>query len=243
MSKLILIRHGQSVWNKENRFTGITDVELSEKGIEEAKKSSILIDDLGIDIDIAYTSNLKRAINTCEIILSNKNVEIIKDSSLNERDYGFLAGKNKQEIINEYGEYCIHKWRRGYYERPPNGENLHEVCNRVSEYFYSNISHRLKDKNILISAHGNSLRALFVVLGLFTKEEIEKVEIPTGKPYLIEFNKDNKIINNFYISPIKIKGRQILDSRGNPTVEVDVLYNNQIISRESCPSGPSRSQN
>ena len=139
MSKLILIRHGQSVWNKENRFTGITDVELSEKGIEEAKNSSILISDLGIDIDIAYTSNLKRAINTCEIILSNKNIEIIKDSSLNERDYGFLTGKNKQEIINEYGDHCIHKWRRGYYERPPNGENLHEVCNRVSQYFDSDI--------------------------------------------------------------------------------------------------------
>jgi enolase len=242
MNKLILIRHGQSIWNKENRFTGFTDVELSEKGIEEANKSRELINNLGIDIDIAFTSKLKRAINTCEIILSDKNIEIIKNESLNERDYGFLTGKNKKEIINEYGEDCIHKWRRGYYERPPNGENLDDVCKRVSKYYNSNIFPKLKVGNVFISAHGNSLRALFVVLGLFSIKEIERVEIPTGKPYIIEF-KNNLIVDNKYISCFKVKGRQILDSRGNPTLEVDVIYNNSVISRESCPSGASTGSN
>ena len=139
MTKLILIRHGQSLWNKENKFTGLTDVDLSNKGSEEAKKSSEIINNLGINIDIAFTSNLKRAINTCEIIIGDKKVDIIKDDSLNERDYGFLTGKNKKEIIDEYGDHCIHKWRRGFYERPPNGENLYDVCERVSKYYYSTI--------------------------------------------------------------------------------------------------------
>ena len=242
MNKLILIRHGQSIWNKENRFTGITDVELSEKGIEEAKNSSKLINDSNIDINIAFTSKLKRAINTCEIILSNKNIDIIQSESLNERDYGVLTGKNKKEIISEYGEERTHKWRRSYYDRPPNGENLDEVCNRVFKFYNYNILPELKKGNVLISAHGNSLRALFVILNLFDKNEIERVEIPTGKPYIIEFN-EGRIINNRYLSPIKLTGRQILDSRGNPTVEVDVLLDGNLVARESCPSGASTGSN
>jgi enolase len=242
MTKLILIRHGQSVWNKENKFTGLTDVGLSNKGLEEAKNSSEIINNLDINIDVAFTSNLKRAINTCEIIIGDKKVDIIKDESLNERDYGFLTGKNKKEIIDEYGEYCIHKWRRGFYERPPNGENLYDVCERVSKYYYSTIFPYLKNKNVLISAHGNSLRALFVVLGLFSKEDIERVEIPTGRPYIINFE-DSSVSDNHYMCPIKLNGRQILDSRGNPTLEVDVLLNNEIISRESAPSGASTGSN
>ena len=240
--KLILVRHGQSVWNKENKFTGFKDVPLSEQGINEAMKTSEIINQLDFKIDLAFTSNLKRAIHTCELVLNNENINIIKHNSLNERNYGDLTGKNKQQIADEYGSECVHKWRRGFYDKPPNGENLDDVCNRVSEYYHSTIKNHLNDKNILISAHGNSLRALFVVLGLFTKEEIVKVEIPTGKPYIINFF-DNKIISNHYICPIKLHGRQILDSRGNPTLEVDVLNNGQFIARDSCPSGASTGTN
>ena len=241
-SRLILVRHGQSVWNKENKFTGLTDIELSENGIKEAENSAKLLQN--VDINLAFTSNLKRAINTCEIILNNKSVNISKNSALNERDYGDLTGKNKKQISEEYGPDCVHKWRRGFYDKPPNGENLEDVFARVSDYYNSDIKKHLDNDNntILISAHGNSLRALFVVLGLFSKEEIEKVEIPTGKPYIINFNK-GKIINSHYICPINFKGRQILDSRGNPTVEVDVYLNNKFIANDSCPSGASTGTN
>ena len=241
-SRLILVRHGQSVWNKENKFTGFKDVELSDDGVNEAMKASEIIKNLDFNIDLAFTSNLKRALHTCELVLNNENINIIKDASLNERNYGDLTGKNKQQIAEEYGIDCVHKWRRGFYDKPPNGENLDDVCNRVSEYYNSTIKNHLNNKNILISAHGNSLRALFVVLGLFTKEEIVKVEIPTGKPYIINFL-DNKIISNHYICPIKLHGRQILDSRGNPTLEVDVLHNGQFVARDSCPSGASTGTN
>jgi len=240
-NKLILIRHGQSVWNKENRFTGLTDVELSDKGINEANNSYELIKKAGIDVHLAFTSNLKRAIDTCKIVTNNTKT-IIKSEALNERDYGDLTGKNKEEIALEYGSECVHKWRRGFYDKPPNGENLDEVCKRVSDYYNSTIKCHLNNKDIIISAHGNSIRALFVVLGLFNKEEIEKIEIPTGKPYVITF-KYGKIIDHHYICPIKLKGRQILDSRGNPTIEVDVLLDNKLVSRESCPSGASTGSN
>ncbi len=240
-NKLILIRHGQSVWNKENRFTGLTDVGLSDKGINEANNAYELIKKIDIDINLAFTSNLKRAIDTCKIITNNTKT-IIKNEALNERDYGDLTGKNKEEIALEYGSECVHKWRRGFYDKPPNGENLDEVCKRVSDYYNENIKCHLNNKNVIISAHGNSIRALFVVLGLFNKEEIEKIEIPTGKPYVITF-KYGKIIDHHYICPIKLKGRQILDSRGNPTIEVDVLLDNKLVSRESCPSGASTGSN
>lgn len=239
--KLILIRHGQSLWNKENRFTGLTDIELSEKGINEANNSYELIKNLDIDINIAFTSNLKRAIDTCKIVTNNTK-HIMKSAALNERDYGDLTGKNKQEIALEYGSECVHKWRRGFYDNPPNGENLDEVCKRVGDYYNSDIKCHLNSKNVIISAHGNSIRALFVVLGLFDKNEIEKIEVPTGKPYIITF-KHGKIIDNHYICPIKMKGRQILDSRGNPTIEVDVSLNNEFVARDSCPSGASTGTN
>ena len=246
-SKLILIRHGQSLWNKENRFTGLTDIELSDKGIDEANKASNKINEININIDMVFTSELKRAIKTSEIILNNLSNKLSKESiksnsALNERDYGDLTGKNKEEITKEYGIDCVHKWRRGFYNTPPGGENLDEVCKRVSRYYNKEIKENLKNKNILVSAHGNSLRALFVILGIFSEKEIERVEIPTGNPYVITF-KNNKIVNNGYLCPIKLKGRQILDSRGNPTLEVDVLHQNSLISRESCPSGASTGSN
>lgn len=242
ISNLILVRHGQSVWNRENKFTGLVDVELCDNGIQEAEKTKSILQRNIKYINKAFTSNLKRAKETCKIIVNNSNI-IVNNSALNERDYGDLTGKNKNEIINEYGKECIHKWRRGYYDRPPNGENLDDVCIRVKEYFNSTIKDNLKDNsNILIVAHGNSIRALLVVLGIYDKAEIEKIEIPTGKPYLIKF-KDNIIIENKYICPIQFKGRQILDSRGNPTIEVDVLFNKKFIGRDSAPSGASTGTN
>jgi len=241
MNHLFLIRHGQSVWNKENKFTGLVDAELSENGIKQAEKSRDLINDLNFKIDIAFTSHLKRAIHTASIILGD-NIPLIKNEALNERDYGDLTGKNKTEIAEEYGLDCVHKWRRGFYDRPPNGENLDDVYTRVSNYYHSKIKSELTNKNVLISAHGNSLRALFVVLGLYNKEEIEKIEIPTGIPYIIQFQ-NNEIIKNRYLCPIQFIGRQILDSRGNPTLEVDVLHDGKCIARDSCPSGASTGTN
>ena len=254
--KLVLIRHGQSLWNKENRFTGFTDIDLSEKGVNEALESASIIVKNNIDIDIAFTSNLKRAINTCKLITENipkltekyhnekvsEGINIECDSALNERDYGDLTGKNKKEIAEEYGIDCVHKWRRGFYNRPQNGENLDDVCKRVSKYYNEKIKSNLENKNVLVAAHGNSLRALFVVLGLYSENEIERIEIPTGTPYVITF-KNGEIVNSGYLCPIKMKGRQILDSRGNPTLEVDVLNNDKVISRESCPSGASTGTN
>ena len=239
---IILIRHGQSLWNHENKFTGITDINLSSKGIEEAINAQKLIQKLPFQIDYAFTSNLNRAIRTCELIVDKNIISIQNNKALNERDYGDLTGKNKKEIENEYGMKNVHDWRRGFFNKPPNGENLEEVCNRVSIYYNSNIKPLLAEKNILIVAHGNSLRALMVVLGLFDEKEIEHIDIPTGIPYIIGFEK-NIIIKNNYLNSIQMKGRQILDSRGNPTIEVDIYKNNHLIARESSPSGASTGTN
>jgi len=241
---LILVRHGQSVWNKENRFTGLMDVDLSENGIVQATDAFKLLKSLKLSIDVAFTSNLKRSIDTCRIIIGDSSHAIINhNAALNERDYGELTGKNKDEIVQQYGSECIHKWRRGYYDKPPNGENLDDVCNRVKTYFQDEIKPQLHNhKNILVVAHGNSLRALLVILGIYDSKEIERVEIPTGKPYIVQFHNET-IIQNKYICPIELVGRQILDSRGNPTVEVDVFSHGKFVARDSSPSGASTGTN
>ena len=201
-TQLVLIRHGQSLWNNEHRFTGHVDINLSENGINEARQAALRIKEANINIEIAFTSDLQRAIDTCAIILQqySLSIPIYKSESLKERDYGDLTGKNKQQIAKEYGEICLHKWRRGYFDRPPNGENLQDVCQRVSKYYNENIKPYVEVKNILITAHGNSLRALFVVLKLFSKQEIEQVEIPTGVPYIITFENGNIIKNEYLLS-------------------------------------------
>ena len=208
MSKLVLLRHGQSQWNLENRFTGWKDIELSENGILEAKESGRLIKDKKIPIDIVYSSGLKRAIDTAIIAMKEANYDhlfnngeliIIKNIAVNERDYGDLTGLNKKETAEKYGKEQVHIWRRSYDVNPPGGESLKNVVERVKPYFENTIKKDLENrKNILLSAHGNSLRALFLILNFYTAETISTAEIPTGKPFIIEYE-NNKITNKYFL--------------------------------------------
>ena len=219
MSKLFLVRHGQSEWNSQNRFTGWVDVNLSDQGRAEAKKSGEMLNALNINIDFFYTSFLKRAINTLEIILSEINKEnenYIKAWELNERHYGSLTGLDKDEMKKKLGEELFKKYRRSWDIAPPpqedNSENeklysplnkninkmiipktesLKDTYERVIPYFNKEIKHRLENnKNILIAAHGNSLRALCKMLLKISDEKINELEIPTGNPLIINFEKN-----------------------------------------------------
>ena len=208
MSKLVLLRHGQSQWNLENRFTGWKDIELSENGILEAKESGRLIKEKKIPIDIVYSSGLKRAIDTAIIAMKEANYDhlfnngeliIIKNIAVNERDYGDLTGLNKKETAEKYGKEQVHIWRRSYDVNPPGGESLKNVVERVKPYFENTMKKDLENrKNILLSAHGNSLRALFLILNFYTADTISTAEIPTGKPFIIEY-KNNKITNKYFL--------------------------------------------
>ena len=194
MALLVLIRHGQSTWNKENRFTGWIDVPLSEEGIKEAKKVAKKIKH--ISFDVSYTSVLKRAIQTLQIILKENNwkIEVKKDKALNERMYGDLQGKNKDEIKKIYGEKQFLLWRRSYDVAPPNGESLKDTAARVIPYFKKYILKDLKkNKNVLIVAHGNSLRALVMYLDKLSPQEVINLNIPTAVPYVYEFDSKGKI--------------------------------------------------
>jgi len=196
MAVLVLIRHGQSTWNKENRFTGWIDVPLAEEGVEEAKQVAKKIK--GIHFDISYTSVLKRAIDTLEIILKENNwhIKIIKNKALNERMYGDLQGKNKDEIKKIYGEKQFLLWRRSYDIAPPNGESLKDTAARVIPFFQKHILKDLKkNKNVLVVAHGNSLRALVMYLDKLSPDEVIELNIPTAIPYVYEFDSDGNIIN------------------------------------------------
>ena len=208
MNKLILLRHGQSQWNLENRFTGWTDIPLTDIGISEAIKAGKLLKKHNIKIDTVFSSILKRANKTAEISLkeaemkhlwSNNNLNMIKNQSLNERDYGDLVGLNKKETADKFGKDQVHIWRRSFDVPPPNGESLKDVLNRVSPYFESNIQPLLnQNKNVIIVAHGNSLRAIMIKIGLYKPEEISKIELPTGNPFCIVY-KNNIITNHFYL--------------------------------------------
>ena len=208
MSKLVLLRHGQSQWNLENRFTGWKDIELSENGILEAKESGRLIKEKKIPIDIVYSSELKRAIDTAIIAMKEANYDhlfnngeliIIKNIAVNERDYGDLTGLNKKETAEKYGKEQVHIWRRSYDVNPPGGESLKNVVERVKPYFENTMKKDLENrKNILLSAHGNSLRALFLILNFYTAETISTAEIPTGKPFIIEYE-NNKITKKYFL--------------------------------------------
>ena len=208
MSKLVLLRHGQSQWNLENRFTGWKDIELSENGILEAKESGRLIKEKKIPINIVYSSGLKRAIDTAIIAMKEANYDhlfnngeliMTKNIAVNERDYGDLTGLNKKETAEKYGKEQVHIWRRSYDVNPPGGESLKNVVERVKPYFESTMKKDLEDeKNILLSAHGNSLRALFLILNFYTAETISTAEMPTGKPFIIEYE-NNKITNKYFL--------------------------------------------
>jgi len=201
MGKLVIIRHGQSVWNKENKFTGWVDVELAEKGVEEAKEAGKKLS--GLKFDQAFTSALKRAQDTLTLILEEigqVDLPVLKDEALNERMYGDLQGKDKDECRNEFGEEQVHIWRRSFDIAPPGGESLKDTADRVLPYFESEIKPFLREgKNVLIAAHGNSLRALIMSLEKLGKDEILKVEVPTGEPKIYELDNDLNILSSAYI--------------------------------------------
>ena len=185
-TNLVLVRHGQSEWNKKNLFTGWKDPNLTDLGIEEAKKAGNLLKERGLAFDIMFTSDLFRAQETGRIILEQMNlghIEVIKDQSLNERNYGDLAGLNKDEARVKWGEEQVHIWRRSYDIPPPGGESLKNTAERVLPYFNSEILPKIKEsQNILVAAHGNSLRALVMELEKISSDEIVKLEIATGDP-------------------------------------------------------------
>ena len=196
MVKLVLVRHGESIWNKENKFTGWIDVELSERGIEEAHECAKKLKDF--QFDIADTSVLKRAIDTLLIIINDNKwltLPIVKDEAINERMYGDLQGRNKDELRKEVGKEQVHIWRRSYDVAPPNGESLKDTANRSIPYFKDTILKDLENgKNVLVSAHGNSLRAIVMYLENISEQDIPNLNIPTGVPYIYDIDKDGKII-------------------------------------------------
>ena len=205
MKNILLIRHGQSEWNKLNLFTGFKNVDLSEQGVEEAIKASENFKELGIKFDLVYTSLLSRAQKTSEIILKElgqqedlkKKSKIIEHIALNERDYGDLTGLDKKETADKYGDEQVHKWRRGYSDRPPGGESLEDVVSRVKSYYDSEILpqiHSELNSNILIAAHGNSLRALLLVMKVYKIDEINSVELSTGVPIHIIYQDSQFLI-------------------------------------------------
>ncbi|MDC0473234.1 2,3-bisphosphoglycerate-dependent phosphoglycerate mutase [Pelagibacteraceae bacterium] len=233
MSKLILTRHGQSIWNAENRFTGWVDVDLSEKGILEAQKSGQLIKKLNISIDLSYTSFLKRAIKTLTTILQENNLELKFNTSweINERHYGSLTGLNKEETKNKIGEVQFKKYRRSWDIAPPPleedndnqslfsplnanipigmipfTESLKDTYDRVVPYYEKEIRKQIEEnKNVLISAHGNSLRALCKYLFKISDQKINELEIPTGNPLVIDFDDSLKIKKYYYLDENRAK--------------------------------------
>ncbi len=201
MPKLVIVRHGQSQWNLENRFTGWVDIDLSPAGEAEAKRSGDKLKDY--KFDEAFTSDLKRAQRTLDIILDETgqtDIPVEKDKALNERMYGDLQGLNKDECRKKFGEEQVKLWRRSYDIPPPNGESLKDTADRVLPYYHSKIEPELrKGKDILISAHGNSLRALIMYLEKLSKEQILQTEIPTGKPKEYILDDDLNVLETKYI--------------------------------------------
>jgi 2,3-bisphosphoglycerate-dependent phosphoglycerate mutase len=228
MIKLVLVRHGQSMWNLENRFTGWTDVELSEQGIKEAKEAGKILKEKGFNFDVAYTSVLKRANDTLKYILEElgeENIPVKKSWRLNERHYGALQGLNKDETKEKYGAEQVLLWRRSTDVRPPElskddkrypgndpkysdlkenelptTENLIDTIKRVMEYWNSDIKKDLETgKRVIIAAHGNSLRGLIKYLDNMTDEEIIKLELQTGNPICYELDDNLKPIRHYYL--------------------------------------------
>lgn len=228
MQKLVLLRHGESIWNLENRFTGWTDVDLSETGIAQARHAGKLLAENGFHFDIAFTSVLKRAIKTLHLALESLDQLYIPEEKswhLNERFYGALQGLNKAETVQQYGEEQVHKWRRDPHEHPPVlektdprfpgndprykdlqptelpvTENLSETMDRVLPYWTNTIIPALKQKKqVIIVAHGNSLRALIQYIDHLSDEEVTNLDIPTGTPWVYELNDDLSRIRHYYL--------------------------------------------
>ena len=225
MIKLVLVRHGQSMWNLENKFTGWTEVDLSKKGIEEARNAGKLLKEKGYTFDLGYTSVLKRAMNTLDLILEEmgESIEIRRSYKLNERHYGALQGLNKTETAEKYGADQVKLWRRSSNVRPPElskddprypgndpkykgidnlptTENLEDTIVRVVDYFENEIKKELENgRNIIIAAHGNSLRALMKYLDNLNEEEVLALELKTGSPVCYELDDDLKPIRHYYV--------------------------------------------
>ena len=228
MIKLVIVRHGQSIWNLENKFTGWTDVDLSENGIKEAKEAGKILKSKNYKFDIAYTSLLKRAQDTLKYILEEldeTNIEIKESYKLNERHYGALQGLNKDETRKKYGDEQVKLWRRSMFIKPPalsldderypgndikykylnkeelpTTENLQDTINRVIDYWNSDIKKDLlNNKNVIIVAHGNSLRGFIKYLDNVSDEEIMNIEIPTGRPICYELDENLIPIRHYYV--------------------------------------------
>ena len=228
MIKLVLLRHGESIWNKDNKFTGWTDVDLSAKGIMEAKKTALLLKENGYDFDISFTSVLKRAIRTLWIVLDEMDlmwIPVHRSWRLNERHYGALQGQNKKEVAAKFGEEQVFIWRRSYQIRPPSLEKedprypahdpryrqlpeqdipltecLKDTGNRVLPYWHQMIAPAIKSGNrVIISAHGNSLRALVKYLDNISDNDIPDYNIPTGIPLVYELDDDLRPSRNYYL--------------------------------------------
>ncbi|MHC4431638.1 MAG: 2,3-diphosphoglycerate-dependent phosphoglycerate mutase [Planctomycetota bacterium] len=228
MLHLVLIRHGESTWNKENRFTGWTDVDLTDRGVREAQEAARLLMDAGFSFDVAFTSVLRRAIRTLWIVLSEMDlmwIPVIKSWRLNERHYGALQGLNKAETAAKHGEQQLHTWRRSYDIRPPAldksdsrypgneqkyrdlNENdlpltecLKDTVERFLPFWYDNIAPEVKKgKRVVISAHGNSLRALVKYLDDISDEDITQLNIPTGIPLIYELDRDLRPQRSYYL--------------------------------------------
>ena len=229
MIKLVIVRHGQSIWNLENKFTGWTDVDLSENGIKEAKEAGKILKSKNYKFDIAYTSLLKRAQDTLKYILEEldeTNIEIKESYKLNERHYGALQGLNKDETRKKYGDEQVKLWRRSMFIKPPalsldderypgndikykdlnkeelpTTENLQDTINRVIDYWNSDIKKDLlNNKNVIIVAHGNSLRGLIKYLDNVSDEEIMNIELPTGRPICYELDENLIPIRHYYVN-------------------------------------------
>src|SRR3989344_2576294 len=196
MAKVVLIRHGQSQWNLETRFTGWRDVPLSKKGEEEARRAGQALK--GIPFQRAFTSKLKRAQETLRIILEEigqTGIPIVDDQALNERHYGDLQGLNKAETAEKFGAEQVHIWRRSYDVAPPNGESLKDTAARTLPYFQSQILPLVKaGHNVLIAAHGNSLRSIVMDLDQLTRDQVLKLEIPTGAPIIYDIDAAGRML-------------------------------------------------
>ena len=194
---LVLVRHGQSEWNLKNLFTGWRDVDLSPQGVNEATTAGRLLKAQGLSFDVCFTSALKRAQRTLDLMLDElgqTGLPATRDQALNERDYGDLSGLNKDDARAKWGEEQVHVWRRSYSVAPPNGESLRDTGARVWPYYLHTIQpHVLRGERVLISAHGNSLRALIMALDGLTPDEIVKLELATGEIVIYRLNADSSV--------------------------------------------------
>lgn len=202
---MVLVRHGQSDWNLQNLFTGWRDPDLTDKGVEEAKAGARRIKELEISFDLAFTSALRRAQDTCQLVLDGigqSGLETIKDQALNERDYGDLAGLNKDDARAKWGADQVHIWRRSYDVPPPGGESLKDTAARVLPYYLTTILPKVMGgQRLLIAAHGNSLRSLMMVLDDLSPDEVTKLELATGVPIVYRLKSDTTVADKTVLGP------------------------------------------